>query len=185
LIYQFSEVPGVEEARLGVAAMSEIAVVQKPKLHVVSCSGGKRLKRARLDDDRARDAIDIVPQLRHRHGVPGDVRASRQAGAEIKSRIGIGITRLRADHSFEYYFLEARSSAAGTRSSRRSSAKNHTGYGWAGPKMRWCTTRLKTDIINRYLTELRKKHDVIQYVGIAADEPKRIRDLNYPWWIGV
>ena len=50
--------------------------------------------------------------------------------------------------------------------------KNHTGYGWAGPKMRWCTTRLKTDIINRYLTDLRKKYDVVQYVGIAADEAR-------------
>ena len=40
----------------------------------------------------------------------------------------------------------------------------------------WCNSRLKLDVINKYLSSLNKKYNVIQYVGIAADEPKRIKN---------
>ena len=46
--------------------------------------------------------------------------------------------------------------------------------------MRWCTSRLKTDVINAHLRELKKDYQVIQYIGIAADELKRVKALNYP-----
>lgn len=39
---------------------------------------------------------------------------------------------------------------------------------------------LKTRIINRYLRELAKDYTLKQYIGIAADETRRIRELNYP-----
>lgn len=40
--------------------------------------------------------------------------------------------------------------------------------------MRWCTNLLKTVPREKYLSELRKKYDVIEYIGIAADETERI-----------
>ena len=46
---------------------------------------------------------------------------------------------------------------------------------WAGPRNRWCTGILKTRVVDAYLKELRKSYTVIEYVGIAADEPKRLR----------
>ena len=39
---------------------------------------------------------------------------------------------------------------------------------------------MKISVINRYLRELQEKYEVIQYIGIAADEPKRIREHRYP-----
>ena len=39
---------------------------------------------------------------------------------------------------------------------------------------------MKINVINRYLKELQEKYEVIQYIGIAADEPKRIREHRYP-----
>ena len=51
---------------------------------------------------------------------------------------------------------------------------------WAGPRNRWCTGILKTRVVDAYLKELRKDYTVIEYVGIAADEPKRIKDKTYP-----
>lgn len=39
---------------------------------------------------------------------------------------------------------------------------------------------LKTRVVDAYLKELRKDYTVIEYVGIAADEPKRIKDKTYP-----
>lgn len=54
------------------------------------------------------------------------------------------------------------------------------GYGWARPNARWCTSKLKTDLINRHFRELAKTREIVHYVGIAADETRRIRDKCYP-----
>ena len=52
---------------------------------------------------------------------------------------------------------------------------------WGGPYNRWCTAMLKTRVIAKYLKELKKEYDVIEYIGIAADEPKRIKENGcYP-----
>lgn len=40
----------------------------------------------------------------------------------------------------------------------------------------WCNSRLKLDVINKYLSSLNKKYNVIRYVGIAVDESKRIKN---------
>lgn len=50
----------------------------------------------------------------------------------------------------------------------------HFGYDWCGGKCRWRTTD-KVKFINRYLKTL---GEYIQYVGIAADEPQRIKEEN-------
>lgn len=50
----------------------------------------------------------------------------------------------------------------------------HYGYEWCGGKCRWRTTD-KVKLINKYLSNL---GDYIQYVGIAADEPERIKNEN-------
>lgn len=53
----------------------------------------------------------------------------------------------------------------------------HSGYGWCGGVSRWGTTS-KTKIIDRYKLSLNE--EITEYIGIAADEPKRVRDKNYP-----
>ena len=50
----------------------------------------------------------------------------------------------------------------------------HYGYEWCGGKCRWRTTN-KVSSINKYLKTL---GDYMQYVGIAADEPERIKQEN-------
>lgn len=39
---------------------------------------------------------------------------------------------------------------------------------------------MKTDVIKRFIRNLKNSYTVIQYVGIAADEKNRVKDLNYP-----
>jgi ECF transporter S component (folate family) len=56
----------------------------------------------------------------------------------------------------------------------------YRGISWAGPKNRWCTAMLKTRITKAYLREMRKQYEVIEYVGIAADESRRVRERCYP-----
>lgn len=50
----------------------------------------------------------------------------------------------------------------------------HYGYEWCGGVCRWRTTN-KVKSINKYLSDL---GDYIQYIGIAADEPERIKNEN-------
>ena len=57
--------------------------------------------------------------------------------------------------------------------------KGKKGYGWATMICRWCTSNLKTKVINDYLKKY-KDEGYTEYIGIAYDEPKRIRDKRYP-----
>ena len=93
---------------------------------------------------------------------------------KLEAYIGIPITRLKAEQSFEYYFLE--------HSPKRKNPvlADKKGFSWAGPRNRWCTAVLKTRLIDRFLKELEAEYDVIQYIGIAADEFRRVRDKRYP-----
>ncbi len=48
------------------------------------------------------------------------------------------------------------------------------GFSWAGARQRWCTSRLKDEPREKFLRPLRKEYDVVEYVGIAADEQFRL-----------
>ena len=49
----------------------------------------------------------------------------------------------------------------------------HCGYGWCGGPCRW-GTRAKLDALDRYV----KENEAIIYVGMAADEPGRLKRLE-------
>jgi len=93
---------------------------------------------------------------------------------KLEKYIGRPITRLKSDYSFEYLFFDHMPKR------RNPELVGRKGFSWAGPHNRWCTAMLKTRIINRYLHEQAKKYTIIQYIGIAADEPQRIHEFNYP-----
>jgi len=46
--------------------------------------------------------------------------------------------------------------------------------------VRWCTGTLKTHLIHKEVNRLKKERNALHYVGIAADEPGRIKDDQYP-----
>ena len=50
-------------------------------------------------------------------------------------------------------------------------------YGFPYPLNSWCNRRLKILPIEKYLNK--QKEDIVQYVGIAYDEPKRYERLNH------
>ena len=92
--------------------------------------------------------------------------------AKIESYTGREITRLRAEKSFAHYMYDHRRS--------RGKFSGIRGYGWPRPRARWCTAYLKTKVIDAYFRELEKTHEVVHYVGIAADEQHRAKDKRYP-----
>lgn len=142
----------------------------KPEKYVLSLSGGK---------DSTAMLLRLLEENR-----PVDLILFCDTGLEfpqmyahldrLEAYIGRPIIRLKAAHDFEYYFYEY------TPKRKNPALSQYRGMSWPGPRGRWCTGILKTRIVAAYLKELKKEYTVIEYVGIAADETKRIKDKNYP-----
>ena len=88
---------------------------------------------------------------------------------KLESDTGIRITRLHDDVGLTERMLH-------NHRTRGKRINNDAGMGWPTPLHRWCTTR-KTQTINRYLSQYGEHKS---YIGIAADEPKRVKDQLYP-----
>lgn len=82
---------------------------------------------------------------------------------------------LRDSRTFDYYMFE--------HIKTRGKNKGKRGYGWATMRARWCTSNLKTSVIEKWVKYKCPNEDYIHYVGIAADEPSRLKDdkhKSYP-----
>ena len=51
---------------------------------------------------------------------------------------------------------------------------------WGEPYNHWCMDILKIRVVSAYLRNITKKYDVIEYIGIAADEKGRIKEKCCP-----
>lgn len=131
--------------------------------HIVSFSGGKdstamllkmMYKQMKIDEIIFCDTTVEFPQMM----VHID---------QVEEYIGRKITRLQAPYDFEYYLAN--------HIKTKGVNKGKKGYGWAGPRQRWCTSTLKRDVIKKYL-----KHIPIrtEYIGIAVDEDQRIKNTK-------
>ena len=146
----------------------------KPILHCVSVSGGKDSTCLLLRMAEEGMPIDLI--LFCDTGL--DFPAMERHLQKLEQTVGIPITRIKADESFEYLFKDHPMRRGRSEKFIRNYGNQPNGYGWPGPKARWCTERLKNQPRERYLRELRKKYRVIQYVGIAADETYRLERKN-------
>lgn len=93
---------------------------------------------------------------------------------------GRKITRLRYKHSLEYLLCDAPRQASRTQKTGSYIDFRTVGYGWPTMHYRWCTGFLKKNLARAYVQKY-KRH--VMYVGIAHDEPKRIRPsrtVQYP-----
>lgn len=81
---------------------------------------------------------------------------------KVEQYIGRKVTRLKAEKSFDYYMFEHKKT--------RGKNQDHFGYGWPTIRGRWCTSKLKIDVTNKYL---KNAGEYYSYIGIAYDEPKR------------
>lgn len=90
------------------------------------------------------------------------------------------ITTLRADHSFDYYMFDTPVKRKGDNTdSQYNKSSLPFGYGWASFRNRWCTSRMKTRVTEKFCKGV--GDDCKHYIGIAADEPERIKPSNlYP-----
>lgn len=142
----------------------------KPELHVVSFSGGK-------------DSTAMLLRMLE-EGMRVDIILFCDTGIEfpemydhidlVERNIGRPITRLLANHTFEHYLLQHEVRINGS----AEHGKNYRGYGWPGPVNRWCTKELKERPRTLFLRALQEKYDLIEYVGLAADEGYRLERKN-------
>jgi 3'-phosphoadenosine 5'-phosphosulfate sulfotransferase (PAPS reductase)/FAD synthetase len=143
--------------------------MEKQKYYVASFSGGKDSTAMVLRMIEIGERIDEVVCCDTYKEFPAMYRHIEKVKRIIEDA-GIKFTTLRSEKSFDYYMFEH----------LRSKGKfvGEQGLGWPTPTMRWCTGNLKRDITKKYLREMRKKYDVIQYLGIAADEDYRLERKN-------
>lgn len=93
---------------------------------------------------------------------------------------GIHMTTLRHPRGFEWLMFEEPKQKQYTLEKRLKQGISLYGNGWPGIQVRWCNGQLKTHLINKEVSRLKGKYHAIHYVGIAADEPKRIKEEKYP-----
>ena len=144
--------------------------MNKPRYNVVSLSGGK-------------DSTAMLLGMLER-GMQIDCILFCDTGLEFPSmyshldklehNIGRPITHIRSEFSYEYLMFETPVNRKYNTAFAKKYGMIRKGYGWAGPRMRWCTSRLKDTPRERFLRPLREKYDVMEYIGIAADEQYRL-----------
>lgn len=140
----------------------------KPQYHVASFSGGKDSTAMVLHMIERGDHLDEVIFCDTTMEFPAMLRHVEKVKKVVESA-GIKFTTLRAEHDFEYYLIEHMPN-------RKEDSRffGIPGYGWPGVFSRWCTKALKKKIVEDYLRALREQYEVIQYLGIAADEDYRL-----------
>lgn len=97
--------------------------------------------------------------------LPGMMDFKVKADKIIKDRYGIQVEHLQAPKSYEEYFYTI---VRGKKSKNAGKI-----YGFPFRMGAWCNSRLKMSILNKF-----NRKNIIQYIGIAADEPNRFKILN-------
>lgn len=143
--------------------------MSKPQYHVASFSGGKDSTAMVLHMIERGDHPDEVLCCDTTVEFPAMYRHVEKVKKVVEAA-GIKFTTLRPEHDFEYFLAQV--DVPG-----RDPAAKHfgvPGFGWSSFRNRWCTKHLKVKLMNGYLAELREQYEVIQHIGIAADEDYRL-----------
>ena len=146
--------------------------VMKQKYHLVSFSGGKDSTAMLLHMMELEMQINEVLYCDTGMEFPAMERHIEKINKVVEDA-GIKFVTLKSEKSFKYYMLEHEVKR------KKPLPGNPKGYSWPGSKSRWCTSKLKQDLLVKYKTDLKEKYEVIEYVGIASDEQYRLdRESN-------
>lgn len=147
--------------------------MEKPEYVVLSLSGGKDSTALGLEW-LTRHRADPVTYPLH-EVVYCDTGMEFPAMMEHINRLekiftdaGVKFTRLKSAKSFEWYMFEHQPKR------NNPEFQGRGGWSWPGPKFRWCTGVLKHRVIKAHLASI-VNNTVIQLIGLAADEEKRIQ----------
>ena len=148
--------------------------MSKPRFNLVSLSGGKDSTAMLLSMIERNMPIDMILFCDTGLEFPAMYRHIEKLNRYVHDTLQMEITIVQPEYPFEYYFKDIPINRKENSSVIQKFGDNPNGYGWAGPKMRWCTSRLKDMPRMRLLQPYREQYDIYEYVGIAADEQYRL-----------
>lgn len=158
----------------------EVFLFSKQIFHAVSLSGGKDSTAMLLLMIERDMPIDMVLTADTGMEFPEMYAHIAKLDEHLFRERGIHITTLRHPKGFEYLMFEEKKQKPSSIENRQRLGVPLYGNGWPGVKVRWCTGQLKTHLITKEVNRLKGEYQALHYVGIAADEPKRIKNEQYP-----
>lgn len=144
----------------------------KQEYHIVSFSGGKDSTAMLLHMMELGMQIDEVFYCDTGLEFPAMERHIKRIKKLVEDA-GIKFTTLKSEKSFIYYLLEYQPKRRPE--TQEKLGGNPKGCSWARSRLRWCTGKLKMNIVDKYKHEMNDKYKVIEYVGLAVDEQDRLK----------
>lgn len=157
-------------------------MVKKP-LFVASCSGGKDSTAMLLLMMERGMPIDMVLVADTGLEFPEMYRHWDRLARHLYRERGLKLTILRHPQGFEWLMFDQPKEKLSTLERREQEGVPPYGNGWPSSQVRWCTGQLKIHQINKALAQLKKDHEIFQFIGIASDEDHRCETnehLRYP-----
>lgn len=139
--------------------------------HIVSFSGGKDSTAMLLRMLEENMPIDEIIFCDTGKEFPQMYEHIEKVEKYITDKYNKNITILKSEKSFDYYMFDHEKT--------KGKNKGKKGYGWATMRARWCTTLIKNNVIDRHLKKYQDE-GYVEYIGIAYDEQKRIKEKQYP-----
>lgn len=139
----------------------------KLNYYIASFSGGKDSTAMVLELIKRQEPLDEVLFCDTYKEFPAMYKHISKV-KRIVEKSGIKFTELRSPESFDYLMFEHQPKR------RTDKYEGLKGYSWPYSRSRWCTRALKVNVINRHIKNYQKDYNVLQYVGLAADELYRL-----------
>ena len=148
----------------------------KPKIHICSWSGGKDSMATillALENNEPLDRVVFAEVMfDHEKGISGEIPE------HIDWIYNVAIPKL-AEMGVKVDVVRAKKDYVSLCRQVLKSGKNQGKcYGVQNSRPCYANSDLKIAPIRKYLNKLKKEYDVVQYVGIAIDEPKRLERLR-------
>lgn len=147
------------------------------KYYVVSFSGGKDSTAMLLRLLELGYQIDEVVFCDTYKEFPQMYKHIERVQELVESK-NIKFTTLKNQWTFDYWMYEYEPKRRNPDKFFSKAGADAKGLSWATYKTRWCSGELKIRLMDKYLKELKKTYEVIIYVGLAADEVKRLERKN-------
>ena len=145
-------------------------------IHSVSVSGGKDSTALLLLMIERGSPIDVVLYADTGMEFPEMKEHMQKLDDLLFRERGLHITTLRHPKGFEWFLYDVPLTRKKATEQRISRGQPVAGYGWPGPRVRWCTGHLKTKLVDKFLNQMEGERRAIEYVGIAADESHRCKE---------
>lgn len=142
----------------------------KPIKHIVAFSGGKDSTAMLLRMLEENMPVDIILFCDTGLEFPAMYKHIKAIEEYTERKI----TVVKSKEDFEFFLTQKEVASRHSTQLIDENRLNRVGYGWPGPKARWCTEKLKTHPRTKFFNELKKSYEVIEYVGLAADEKHRL-----------